>query len=30
MASWEPVDIDLIDRDEIGEEDNLMNEVERK
>ena len=30
MASWEPVDIDLIDHDEIGEEDNLMNEVERK
>ena len=34
MASWEPVDIDPTDRDEIEEEDkwddNLMNELERK
>ena len=35
MVSWEPVDIDQTDRDEIEEEndkrdDNSMNEVERK
>ena len=35
MASWEPVDIDPIDRDEIVEEDdkwddNLMNELEER
>ena len=35
MASWQPVDIDPTDRDEIEEEDdkwddNLMNELERK
>ena len=35
MTSWEPVDIDQADRDEIEEEDdkwddNLMNELERK
>ena len=35
MASWEPVDIDLIDRDEIGEEDyewgdDLMTDLEKR
>ena len=35
MASWEPVDIDPTDRDEIGEEgdkwdDDLLNELERR
>ena len=35
MASWEPVDIDPADRDEIGEEDNewddvLRNELQRR
>ena len=35
MVSWEPVDIDPTDRDEIEEEDdkwddNLMSELERK
>ena len=35
MASWEPVDIDPTDRDEIEEEDdkwddNLMNELETR
>ena len=35
MATWEPVDIDPIDRDEIGEEDyewadDLMNDLKRR
>ena len=35
MGSWEPVDIDLIDREGIGEEDNkwvdnLMNDLEKR
>ena len=35
MALWEPVDIDPIDHDEIGEEDDvwgedLMNDLERR
>ena len=35
MTSWEPVDIDPIDRDEIGEEDekwdnDLMNDLEKR
>ena len=35
MASWEPVDIDPVDRDEIGEEDDkwdvdLMNDLEKR
>ena len=35
MASWEPVDIDPIDRDEIADEDDkwgddLMNDLERR
>ena len=27
MASWEPIDIDLIDRDEIGEEDDKWDDT---
>ena len=30
MASWEPVDVDPIDRDGIADEDDLMNDLQRR